>query len=228
MHCLFWAQTRPPKRPPSIYAARGTAVHQACENYLASKDLPALDADGKAMWEQLRRWLDANARPDHCELPILYDVENDTAEVCEIGDEGPRDYLGVTATKIPMTLDLAWKQSNDDGPIVLDTKTGSRSNVEPAARNMQLATQALGFSRLIKWTGPVSVGLLFPMKTKVHDSDRALLDVDTLEAHAGKLHRRLRMLPNAEPVKDSHCWRCPLGPSREHKATCPAWAEEAA
>lgn len=222
--CLYWAKERPPKRPPGIEAARGTAVHKAAENYLRELPLPALDADGAAYWATLKGWLDTRSPATHVELPLLYDTENDTADLCEVG-ENAHDYLNVGPMDIPMRLDLAWT-GDDLHPAIVDIKTGSRSNVSPAAENLQLATQALAFSRY--WNSErIDVGLVFPLKTKIHE-DWHTLDADALDAHAGLLHKRLKMLPTAEPVRGPHCWRCPIGPHRDHKSTCPAWEKEEA
>lgn len=228
LHCLYWARgdVQHPRRAPGQAAARGIAVHKASENYHLKKPLPELDSDATAMWLTLRNWLASNEQATHVELPILYDAENDTATVCEMGAD-ERAYLNVTPMTIPMRLDLVWAPSTHGEPIVIDIKTGSRSNAATPAENFQLATQAVGYSRLLRWAGSMTVGLLFPMKTKTHD-DRHTLDADALDAHAGLLHRRLRMIPDAQPEKGQHCWKCPVGPTRDHQATCPAWAKEEA
>jgi hypothetical protein len=224
--CLYWARADVPnpKRIPSVPAARGIAVHKACENYNRERPLPALDEEGAALWATLKGWLDGSSRPTSVELPLLYDAENDMATTCEMG-KGDRDYLNVGPMTIPMRLDLVWT-GDDLHPAVVDLKTGSRSGTVPAAQNLQLATQGLAFARY--WGEErIDVGLVFPMKTKIH-VDWHTLDADALDAHAGLLHSRLRMLPTAEPVKGSHCWRCPIGPHKDHRSTCPAWANEEA
>jgi hypothetical protein len=181
-----------------------------------------MEREEALIWGSLRGWLEAGERFTHSELPILYDATTDTATICKTGTDD-RDYLGVTANKIPMRLDLV---DADDG-VIVDIKTGSKSNTEPAPTNLQLATQAVAASRLLGIT-EVRVGLVFPMKTKVHKPEWHTLDADALDEHAGKLHRVLKMIPNAEPNRGSWCWRCPIGPANGFTSSCPAWAGEEA
>jgi hypothetical protein len=222
MHCLYWArpEVKHPHRPPGAAAQRGINVHKASDCAHRREPLPPLDAVESAMFGQLRSWLSSRAEPDYSETVLLYDAENDSTTFGMVG-ETERDYLGVSPMTIPMRLDLAWA-----GPVptVIDIKTGSRSNMSPAAENLQIATQGLAMARLCG-AKEARVGLVFALQTKVHE-DMATLGADELDAHAGMLHKRLRALPTAEPVRGSHCWRCPIGPTRDDAATCPAWASE--
>lgn len=226
--CLYWArpEVAHPVRRMGEAALRGINVHKASENHHHGRPPPALDNAERAMWEQLKLWLGQRPPASHAELALIYDAEHDTARVCRTG-ETERDYLDVGPMSIPMRLDLAWAGPSDAArPVAVDIKTGSRSNTAPAESNVQIATQGLALARL---TGARSagVGLIFPLRTKSH-YDPHQLDADALDAHAGVLHQRLRALPTAAPERGSHCWRCPIGPTRDEPATCPAWAREEA
>ncbi len=228
--CQFWM--RPDvehlPRPMGLPALRGVNVHRASDRYhngISTDD--GLNDEEKALWSSLAIWL-AKERPfTHSELPLLYDAENDTATLCAIGTEGERDYLGVTAMRVPVRLDLL-RFDDDRGELwIVDIKTGAKANSSPAPENDQLATQAVAASRYFG-VDMAKVGLVFPMKTKVHEPAWHTLDADALDVHAGKLHRALKVVPQSEPTRGSWCWRCPIGPAKGTLSTCPAWAEAAA
>ncbi len=220
--CLFWARpdTVHPARPMGAPAKRGVTVHTAFDRDFKGLALPEFHDDTRALWDQLKTWLMTQPNFTHSELPLLYDAENDTAAICETGEFGERDYLGVTALKVPMRLDLV--RVERDVAWVLDVKTGSRSGTETEPANMQLASGAVAVSRLFG-VERVKVGLVFPLKTKVHPPAWFELDADALDLHAGKLHRALKMLPTSGPVRGDHCWKCPIGPSKGYTTDCPAW-----
>ncbi len=205
-------------------ATKGVSVHGASDDHHHQRAIRMLTDEELALWHTLRAWVDDQPKFTHSELPILYDAEHDTAAVCEMGPGGERDYLGVTAMRIPTRLDLL--RVDGDTVWVVDIKTGSRSNCEPAATNVQLATQAVAACRLFG-AKRAYVGLVFPLKTKVHPPEWREMLADDLDEHAGLLHQTLRLIPASEPARGSHCWRCPIGASRDHKSTCPAWANDA-
>lgn len=216
-----------PERLAGAAAARGNTVHRASDCHHKGLPMPAFHDDTEALWLSLKRWLVGQLAFTHSEIPLLYDAANDSATLCETGPGGERDYLGVTERRMPMRLDLV---RVEDGVVwVCDIKTGSRSNTSPASENMQIATQAVAAARYFG-VGRAQVGLVFPMKTKCHEPEWHMLGPDELDAHAGRLHRVLRSIPESVPVRGGWCWSgCPLGPSRnDRNATCPEWQVEAA
>lgn len=229
MWCTYWARSdvTHPARPMGAPALRGTAVHKASDCYFHGSPLPRMDEDAMALWGSLKEWLRSMPPFTHSELALLYDAERDSAHICETGED-ERDYLGVTGVKLPMRLDLIRYEGGIVRQVhIVDIKTGSRSNTSPAHENMQLATQAIAASRYYG-VESVKVGLVFPMKTKVHPPEWHTLDADALDEHAGKLHRVLKTIPDSVPVKGQHCWRCPIGPAKGFRTDCPAWADEEA
>lgn len=203
-------------------AMKGVAVHKASDHHHKNIPAPLMDAEAAALWDTLRTWLGYELPYTHSELPILYDSETDTATECGMGPGGERDYLGITATRIPMRLDLVRVDRIRNELYVLDIKTGSRSNSSPAHENVQLATQAVGASRLFGFDRAF-VGLVFPLKTKCHEPEWHELGSDALDVHAGRLHRVLKMIPNSTPNRGDWCWKCGIGPAKSFKSTCPAW-----
>ncbi len=226
--CAYWARADvvQPARPLGAPAKRGLTVHKASDCHHKKEPGPEHHDDTAALWAQLEAWLSRESSYTASEIPLLYDAETDTAAICETGELGERDYLGVTTLKMPMRLDLvrvepglAW---------VVDIKTGSRSNTSPAPENMQLATQAVAAARYYG-VERAMVGLVFPMKTKVHEPEWHELDADALDLHAGKLHRVLKMLPTSQPNRGDWCFGCPIGPAKGFTTDCPAWViDEAA
>lgn len=218
--CLYWARPEVvhPYRPMSKAASKGVKVHKAAERYV--KELPhqQMDPGSESLWSTLKRYLEQRGF-DHSEVALLYNAELDIAKACETG-EGERDYLGVCKDSLPMRLDLVRFDGVD--LTVVDIKTGSKPNTEPARTNLQLATQAVAASRFYG-VKSVTVGLAFPMKTKLHE-DYWVLGEEDLDSHAGKLRRMLRTIPEAQPIKGDKCRRCPIGPDRNYPSTCPAWA----
>lgn len=224
MCCAYWA--RPdvvhPIRPMGAPAQRGITVHLASDCAHKGLPLPEFHDDTKALWESLRAWLATESAYTDSELPLLYDAESDTAAFGNTGTSD-RDYLDVSAFKVPMRLDLV--RVGDEVLHVLDLKTGSKSGTAPASENLQLATQALAAARYFG-VGRVKVGLVFPLKTKVHPPEWHELDAEALDLHAGKLHRVLKQIPTSQPVRGSWCFRCPVGPSKGFTTDCPAWQIE--
>ncbi len=221
--CSYWArgEVEHPQRPSGKAAMRGTAVHKASELHHLDVPITCLDEESRPLWETLRGWLAARPVTYASELPLLYDATHDVAGVCRVGPASDRDYLDVHAMAIPMRLDLV-RQVAPGTVEVVDIKTGARSNVAPAAENLQLRTQAVAAGRHYG-AERVRVGFVFPLITKIHE-DWAELDADALDAHAGVLHRTLKLLPESQPERGAHCWKCPIGPTRDYAATCPAWA----
>ncbi len=222
VYCTFWARadTVVPTRPSGEKAVRGSSVHLAAERDHAGLPLPELDVAGAAMWATLKGWISSVPRFSHVELPLKYDAENDTASVCDIGPMGERDYLGITPMVIPAKLDLLLHDGSE--LVICEIKTGAKSKTAPAPENMQLRTQAVAAARYFG-VDRVRVGIVFPMLRKVHAPEYHPLGPDELDAHAGRLHRVLRMLPDSQPNRGPHCWNCPLGPSKGYTTDCPAW-----
>ncbi len=224
--CRFWARGDQEHLPRAMGrpALRGVNVHRASDRYHRGESPDDdLDDEEKGLWSSLKLWLGREPSFTHSEIPLLYDAENDTATICEVGPGGERDYLGVTAMKVPMRLDLV--RVGERQIWIVDIKTGARANSAPAFENVQLATQAVAASRHFG-VELASVGLVFPMKTKVHEPEWHELDTDALDEHAGTLHRVLKMIPDSEPERGSHCWRCPMGPQKGFASNCPAWENE--
>ncbi len=216
-----------PVRPMGAPAKRGVTVHKASDCHHKGEQMPPFHDDTEALWSQLFIWLLGEERFTESEIAILYDAENDTATLCETGELGERDYLGVTAMKLPMRLDLVRNDPGEGLATVVDIKTGSKSGTEPEATNLQLATQAVAAARYFD-VDRIDVGLVFPMRTKCHPPAWHTLDADALDAHAGKLRRILRQIPDSQPFVGPHCWRCPIGPAKGYMSTCPGWAQDEA
>lgn len=231
--CAYWARPEVvhQPRPLGAPARRGNTVHAASDADHKGIPGPEHHDDTEALWLTLKAWIDAEVAAGRLfsdsEIPLLYDTEKDVASLCEIGELGPRDYLGVTAMKMPMRLDLVRVDRADGCVYVLDIKTGSRSGTASAHENVQLATMGLAAARFYG-VPRANVGLIFPMKTKVHPPEWHELDAEALDLHAGRLHRVLRQLPLAEPNRGDWCWRCPIGPGKGVVSTCPAWQDEQA
>lgn len=226
-HCSYWARPEivHPARPLGAPARRGNTVHKASDCNHKGDPLPEFHDDTGALWAQLKTWLASEAPYTHSELPLLYDAEHDAATICETGELGERDYLGVTALKVPMRLDLL--RVGEGVAWIADIKTGSISKDMAAPVNIQLASAAVAVSRLFG-VERVHVGLVVPMKTKCHAPSWYEMDTDKLDLHAGRLHRTLQMLPTSQPNVGDHCFRCPIGPAKGHMAECPGWAQDEA
>lgn len=222
VHCLYWARSDVfhEKRPVGPAAQRGKRIHEANDARFKGRPTRFINVEEEAVAGMLWAWCEPR-KFTSSEVALIYDTEHDTAEECATGED-EHDYLGVTATKIPMRLDLV--RVGEQHLSVWDIKTGSRSNVAPAIENQQIATQGVAASRFYD-RAAVRAGLVFPLKTKVHE-DATDLDGDALDAHAGRLRRMLRMIPDSMPAKGEHCWRCPIGPAKGFLSTCPAWAYE--
>ncbi len=225
--CLYWARGEivHPARPMGAPAKRGVTVHKASDCAHKGEPMPEFHDDTGALWDQLAKWLATEPRYTHSELPLLYDAENDTAAICEVGEFSERDYLGVTPLKLPMRLDLL--RVEDGVAWVADIKTGSKSGTSAAPENLQLASAAVAVSRLFG-VERVKVGLVFPMKTKCHAPEWHEIGPDALDLHAGKLHRALKLLPTSRPNVGDHCYKCPIGPAKGHMAECPGWVQDEA
>lgn len=221
MCCTYWARAdvEHPHRPMGAPAKRGVTVHAASDRAFKGLPLPEFHDDTKALWLSLQAWLATEVPYTDSELPLLYDAANDVAVFGDTG-KSDRDYLNVGPFTVPMRLDLV--RVGDGVAHVLDIKTGSKSNTAPAKDNLQLATGALAVARYFG-VDRVKVGLVFPLKTKCHEPEWHELDAEALDLHAGKVHRVLKQIPGSEPVRGSHCFRCPVGPSKGFTTNCPAW-----
>jgi hypothetical protein len=143
------------------------------------------------------------------EVGLRYDAENDTTE------RGPRrgesGYDDVPEMVLPGTLDLV--RVADGAAWVVDIKSGQKANAHPE----QLYAQAVAVTRLLGLERAF-VGFVFARKTKCDEPAWEPLDADRLDAEAGKIRRKLRMIPDAEPVINPGCSYCPA------RAACPAQA----
>ncbi len=224
--CAFWA--RPDvtihERPSRVSGVLGTNVHAACEAFVNKTVAPAMTKDEAKHWGSLKHWMESEPMFDGMELPLLYDAGTDTAKLCELG-AGRRDYLGVTPTTMPGTLDLHRLVPSESLVVVLEVKTGAHGNVEKEPDNMQLASQGVAVARYLG-VERVRVGTIFTRKTKVRPPTWHELDANALDMHAGSMRRILKLIPDAEPNRGAWCWNCPIGPEKGFASTCPAWANE--
>ena len=206
------------ERPPGKEARHGSATHKLMEQHEAKKrgleiSLDGIDpsdlAAGKVLFEgPFRGWLDRHTW-DACELGLRYDAENDTATI------GPRrgepGYEAIGPMVLAGTLDLV--RIADGALWIPDLKTGKKDNAHPE----QLYAQAVAASRLYGIT-TAYVGFVFARKTKCDEPAWEALDADRLDAEAGKIRRKLRMIPDAEPVINPGCVYC------NARHVCPAQA----
>lgn len=207
-----------PEKQVGPKAVIGTEVHKAAERWFRKEQVGQISVDASSLWASLKSWLEDEVIFSHSEIAILYDATTDTAQVCETGN-GERDYLNVSQYSLPMRLDLVREGTQLE---IVDIKTGSMSNAAPPPENAQLFTQALGASRLLGYK-TAHVGLVFPLKTKVHEPVYHHIDEHALDAHAGKIRRILRTIPDSQPVRGPHCWKCSVGPGKGFVTQCPAW-----
>lgn len=230
MLCSYFAREdiERANRPSGPSARKGTRVHKLAEAHLVpgTPNAPLENEDeereAQKKWTTLKAWIDSNG-PFQSEVGLVYDVAGDTCHDAVMGPGGERDYLGITSTMIPMRLDLLKVIGDRAG--VIDIKTGSASNVQPAERNAQLLTAALAVTRRWPEVMFVQVGLVYPLVTKVNTDYSSFTRADC-DVHAKALRRMMMRLPIAAPVKGSHCWvRCPIGPAKGFVSTCPVWQE---
>lgn len=226
--CGFWARTEieRPERPLGKAGRIGNRVHKLCELHFNGGDSePMGDAEeereAQRKWASLKVWL--GERVFQAEIGLLYDVIHRKTEYVQMGPGGDRDYLGVTSHTIPMRLDLL--RIDGTKAEIIDIKTGSASNVQPAEYNAQLKTAALAVSRMWPDLTAFRVGLAYPLLTKVNTDYSSYTRAD-LDEYARVLRATMLRLPVSEPAKGQHCWKCPIGPSKGFVSTCPAWADE--
>jgi len=203
------------ERAPGKEARIGSAVHKLMEQHEARKNGRDVSLDGidpsdlaaaKVIFEgPFRGWLDRHTW-DACEAGLRYDAENDTTTL------GPRrgepGYDDVGPMTLIGTLDLV--RVADGALWIPDLKTGKKDNAHPE----QLYAQAVAASRLYG-INTAFVGFVFARKTKCDEPAWEALDADRLDAEAGKIRRKLRMVPNAEPVVNPGCVYC------NARAVCP-------
>lgn len=227
--CLYWARgdVDCPDDPPGRPARIGTLVHRMAEERVTGVQFDRSKADLHELAEAmtifagpLTGWIDAwKASPGRhlAEVRLRYDAEDH--RVFECPRRGEPGY--VSPGPMQLTGEMDFVTILDDVADVIDLKTGQKRHTDPA----QLRSYAVLAER--KWNvKKVRVAFLYARKTKVDLEPWTEFDVDTLEAHAGKLLSTLRAVPTAEPIPGDHCYRCPLG-----KAKCPAfvskaWAED--
>jgi len=200
-------------RPPGKEARVGLITHTLAECHVSGRTVSHDDADPHDLATAMglfqgpfRGWLDSRTW-EACEIGLRYDAENDRAE------KGPRrgepGYEDVGPMVLPGTLDLV---AIADGALwIVDIKTGKKDN----AHAEQLYAQAVAASRLYG-IARAFVGFVFPRKTKCDEPTWEPLDADRLDAEAGRIRRKLRLIPEAQPVVGRECFFC------EARAACPA------
>lgn len=219
--CLYSFRSDVPvvERPTGKAAALGRIVHSLAEAHVTGSafadDVDAtLLAEAKAIFDgPLRGFLDSMTWTV-CERGYEYDSETDTCK------EGPRrgepGYGNVAPTVLYGTVDLV--HVDGDSALVVDLKTG-----KPPTDAEQLYGQAVAISRRF---GVNQVRTMYAraLKTKLDQLDDETLDEDRLDAEAGRIRRRLRLLPTAEPSPGEHCWKCDawsVCPAKEHDRYVP-------
>jgi len=201
------------ERPPGKAARVGSITHKLAEAHVTKKSVSHDDVDPHDLAEAMglyhgpfRGWLDSRTW-EACELGLRYDAENDVATI------GPRrgepGYEDIGPMVLAGTLDLVAIQ---DGALwIPDIKTGQKANSHPE----QLYAQAVAASRFYG-INKAFVGFVYPRKTKCDEPAWEPLDADRLDAEAGNIRRKLRMVPDAEPVINPGCVYC------NARAVCPA------
>lgn len=215
--CLYGFRGDVPtfERPTGDAAAKGRIVHSLVEarvtGHAAIEDAnPHLLSEAKAVFEgplvgfvDSRKWT-------VCERGYRYDSIRDT---CANGPRrGEPAYDDVPDHVLYGTVDLV--AIEDDTAIIIDIKTG-----RPPEDSEQLYGQAVAVSRRF---GVSNARVMYAraLKTKLELLNEELLDADRLDAEAGRIRRRLRLRPNAEPNPGDHCWKC------DAWQACPAKREE--
>jgi hypothetical protein len=200
------------ERPAGREARVGSATHTLAEYHVKGKtESPKIDphdlAAATILFEgPLRGWLDKRDWTA-CEIGLRYDAEHDVTTLGpRRGDPG---YEDIGPMVLPGTLDLV--QVVDDAVWIADLKTGKKDNAHPE----QLYAQAVAASRLYG-VSTAFVGFVFARKTKCDEPEWEALDGDRLDAEAGRIRRKLRLVPTSEPVLGQGCFYCPA------RDVCPA------
>lgn len=203
--CLygFRPDVRAPSRPSGRAAEIGKVVHTMVEAAVTGRGV-ANDVDTEVIGEakaifdgplttflESRKWT-------ICEQGYRYDTETDTCK------DGPRrgepGYDDAPPTVVHGTVDLV--RIEDLVGEVVDVKTG-----KPPTDPEQIYGQAVAISRRYGLK-KVRVAYGRALKTKFELLNEEELDEDRLDAEAGRIRRRIRMLPMAEPNPGEWCWRC--------------------
>lgn len=201
------------ERPSGKEARIGSITHALADAHVNKRDVSHDDVDphelatAMALYHgPLRGWLDARTW-EACEIGLRYDAESDTTvRGPRRGEPGYGDHAPMV---LPGTLDLV---AIADGALwIADLKTGKQQN----AHAEQLYAQAVAASRFYG-ISKAFVGFVFARKTKCAEPAWEPLDVDRLDAEAGRLRRMLRTIPTAQPVINDACVYCPA------RETCPA------
>lgn len=230
--CLYWARADVDCHddPPGPKARIGTLTHGLSAEHSGlwqpfdrSKANPHELAEALSIFNgPLKGWIDAwVASPgEHfVEARIRYDADED--RVFHVPRRDEPGYSPPGAMQVTGELDFV--TVTDDAIEVIDLKTGQKAN--------SLESQLRGYSILAqrKWRRPVvRSAFLYARKTKVEPTPWLSMDVDAIDAEAGKLRRSLRTLPTSEPTKGEHCYRCPMGPRRGagRPSPCPEWQRD--
>lgn len=235
LQCSCWARpdVRFEEKPVGKAARVGTLVHRLAE--LHAKRLPidgdpAFDAADPHEYAEalaiyrgplsgwIDTWLARDVTSRWAELRLRYDTSTDS--VREVPRRGEAGYSRPGPSEVTGELDFMTLLSG--GVLeVIDLKTGSPKFVDEA--------QTVGYgvlgSRFAPGVTQVRVRYLFALKTKLHETDWITMDVDTLDAEAGRISKVLRLLPTAKatPPKDEEIckYRCPMG-----RGQCPEWTRK--
>jgi len=205
--CQYWA--RPDVVvPPSEAGPRaiiGNETHAMADDLIKGRPITEASAEATALFATLRPWIE-DRHYTTSEMVVYYNA--DTCEAtADTGSAGHRNYKPHDAMVLPGTLDLVRHDAPAMTTTNIDIKTGSKSNVTPAAENGQLLSGSLALRAIYKSTRSFQ-GLVFPLKTKVN-TDIVEVSQDQLDDHAGKLRRAMRALPTSQPQPGKHCFRCP-------------------
>lgn len=228
--CLWWARgdVECPDDPPGEKARIGTVVHRLSQEHLVGVPFDRSKVGLKELAEALsifngplKGWLDAwlaSPGEHHVEERLRYDAEDDRVFVVPRREDPA--YAPPSAMQMTGELDLVTVLP--EHIEVVDLKTGQERN----SNESQLTGYSVVAAR--KWNRPlVKSAFLYARKTKVKLTPWIEMDVDAIDAEAGKLRRTLRTLPQAERVKGDHCYRCPMGPRRGGPPSrCPSWQDD--
>lgn len=219
MRCAygFRSDVRRVERPAGRAAQIGRIVHALVEARVTGKamadDVDAtLLSEAKAIFDgPLTGFLDAR-KWTVCEAGYRYDSQNDT---CVDGPRrGEKGYDDVPGHILRGTVDLV--EVDGSSALVVDVKTG-----KPPEDAEQLVAQAVAVSRRFG-VSTVRIQYARALKTKLDILDDEVLDVDELDAKAGRIAKLLRVLPTSEPNPGAWCWKC------DAWADCPAKAPRGA
>lgn len=224
-YCQYWASpavTLPPEPEVQDDIPRfGSAFHKCCENHLLG--LPVFikaigkefDVDPVRLKDYYHRWRKVftdfliqrgwQDRVKIVEKKITYDPFQDKMRFLE--SEGGRDYSKRKPMEFPGTADLVLEPTYNEPFVVFDWKSGQ--STYDAAKNGQLKSLALGFSRHFKqYEARV---FIIRIDDEFIEPSEAFVGPETLNRHRMLLRKNLLLAMDSNPPlrMGYYCKYCP-------------------